>query len=272
MILLLLAAAIVLLKAAQGWRRGIVRQLVSIIAIVAGSLAGFWGGALLAPLLRMAGMPEIATMGIASAFFGVFVYVVIRVLGIILFKKTAQQSVAAVRWGYGIGGALLGMAYGCFTVFLVFIAIRLLGTVAEADVQVAKARSLGAERRPPGILLSSLAGMKHSLDVSMIGPVLKQVDPTPAPVYRTLGKLTHVLADGRAMARFFEFPGAAELSQNPKIVALRDDPEVARLAQRRDYLNLLRDPKIMDAASDPELRKQLSSFELEKALDFALEK
>jgi hypothetical protein len=272
LILLLLAAAIILARAFQGWRRGIVRQLVSIIAIVAGSLAGLWGGGVLVPLVRLFRLPEFATLAVASTLFGLFVYAVIRVLGLILFKRTAQQSVAAVRWGYGVGGALLGLAYGCFTVFLIFIAIRLTGTVAQADVQVMKARNIAVRREPPGMLMTSLAGMKTSLDASLFGSMLKQVDPMPAQVYRVLGKLARVLGDPRASARFFNFPGASELSQNPKILALRDDPEIARMAQRRDFITLLRDPKLIDAANDASLRKKLGDFELEKALDYALEK
>jgi len=271
-ILLLLAAAIILIRAYQGWRKGIVRQLVSIIAVIAAMAAGIWGGGLVAPIVRAWGLPEFAVIAVASALAGLIVYVLIRVSGAILFKDTGQQSIGVVRWGYGIGGALLGFAYGCFTVFLIFIAIRLLGTVAEADVQAVKSHPANPYRQPPGAILSSLAGLKHSLDASPLGPVIQQVDPMPEQTYRVLGKLTRVLADGTASSRFFEFPGATELSQNPKIVALRDDPEIARMAQQRDYLGLLRDQKIMDLANDASLRKQLGSFELEKALDFALRK
>jgi len=274
LILVSIAAVIVLVRTIQGWRRGIVRQLVSIVAVIAASVAGIWGGGLLAPVVKQLGLPQFASVAVGSTLLGLVVYFAIRIAGTVLFKKTSQQSVSAVRWGYGIGGAILGAAYGCFTVFILFIAIRLLGTVAEADVQTARTqpRVIGVERPEPGPILTSLAAIKHTLDTSIVGPMMKQVDPMPAQVYRVLSKVTRVLADPRASTRFFDYPGANELSQNPKILALRNDPEIARLAQSHNLIALLRDPKIMAAADDPSLRGQLSSFQLENALDYALQR
>jgi hypothetical protein len=67
------------------------------------------------------------------------------------------------------------------------------------------------------------------------------------------------------------FPGAHELSEHPKIVALKDDPEIADMISQGRYIDLLQNQKILDAANDPELHSAVMKFDLNGALDFALE-
>jgi hypothetical protein len=58
----------------------------------------------------------------------------------------------------------------------------------------------------------------------------------------------------------------------PKIVALRDDPEISdRIAQGR-FLDLIQDQRLIDAANDPALASQIKKFDLQKALDYATRK
>ena len=64
--------------------------------------------------------------------------------------------------------------------------------------------------------------------------------------------------------------GAKELTEHPRIVALQRDPDVTREIEGRDYFALLRNERIVSAANDPELHALVRQFELEKALDYAL--
>src|SRR5437868_375757 len=116
-----------------GWRRGIVRQALNIVAVVAGYCAGLFGGRLLLPLVRGLGYPDLAISIVAGAILGLIVYIGISALGAILFKKTSQQDVMLVRWGFGLGGACLGAGFGLFLLWFSLIALRLLGTVAETE-------------------------------------------------------------------------------------------------------------------------------------------
>ena len=72
------------------------------------------------------------------------------------------------------------------------------------------------------------------------------------------------------MDKFLRYPGAVELSRHPRIVALRDDPEIAEEIAKGKYLALLSNQSVVDAANDPELGGMLKRFELEKAIDYAL--
>ena len=71
-------------------------------------------------------------------------------------------------------------------------------------------------------------------------------------------------------AWFVSYLGTKVLSQNPRIVALQKDPEIARQVGKGNYVGLLGNPKILAAVSDPSLEALVKSFELEKALDYAL--
>ena len=60
-----------------------------------------------------------------------------------------------------------------------------------------------------------------------------------------------------------------ELADNPKILALRADPEIQRMLEEGRLWDLLRDDRLIEAANDPELAKQVKKFDLKKALDYA---
>jgi hypothetical protein len=57
----------------------------------------------------------------------------------------------------------------------------------------------------------------------------------------------------------------------PKIVALRDDPEISDMIAQRRFLDLLQDQRIIDAANDPALASQIKKFDLQGALDYAVQ-
>ena len=57
-ILFVVAALVVLIHAWRGWRAGVVRQVVSLVALVVAGAAAFFGRELLVPVLRPLGLPE----------------------------------------------------------------------------------------------------------------------------------------------------------------------------------------------------------------------
>ena len=74
-----------------------------------------------------------------------------------------------------------------------------------------------------------------------------------------------------AAARFFAYPQAQQFLTQPKIVELLTDPAVAAAASEGNYFSLLASPKLAEIASDPEVQESFTGFELEKALDYALQ-
>jgi hypothetical protein len=282
------AVVLLLFEMIRGWRLGIMRQLMRVGAVVAAYAAAYFGGDMLVPPLRSSvKMPDIVISVLAGAIIAVTVYGIIATLGTILFKRTAQQSSGVVRLVYGLSGALLGLCFGTFFVWLVLVGIRSIGSIADAQVQ-ARAKSgpsnaFPAQSRLPhdksltpnvdaDSLMNLLARLKNSVELGTVGNVVKRTDAMPSGGLQTLGEMGAVLANPDAARKFLNSPGARELSEHPKIVALRNDPEIAEMIAQGRLFELLRDPRVVDAVNDPTLSERVKQFDVKKALEHAAKK
>src|SRR2546430_13382915 len=130
------ALILIAFEIVRGWRLGVVRQIVRLLALAAAYTAGFFGGRFFLPLLRpLLRVPDLFISIAAGAILALIVYAAISTLGAILFKRTGQQSAGLVRLLYGICGAMLGVFFGLFSVWLVVVAIRSIGAIANADLR-----------------------------------------------------------------------------------------------------------------------------------------
>jgi hypothetical protein len=277
------ALILIAFEIVRGWRLGLVRQIVRLLALGAAYAAGLFGGRLFLPILRpILRVPDLFISVAAGAILALIVYAAISTLGAILFKRTGQQSAGLVRLLYGVFGAVLGIFFGLFSVWLVVVAIRSIGAIANAELRTDRPvdrrpiAPLSAPRRsapnesPP--MVQSLAKLKNSIELGSLGEALKMVDVVPSQNYQILGKVGTVVSNPQSAERFLSYPGAKALTENPKIVALRDDPQIVELIQQQRYLDLLQNPKLIEAMNDPTLAAQVRSFEFQKALDYALKK
>lgn len=277
---------LILLEVLRGWRRGIARQLARLGALIAAYFAAYFGGSLLGPWGRIfLKLPNPVLSLVVGAFLGVLVYAIVNGLGTLLFKKTSQHPSAATRLLYGVGGAVLGIFFGVFLVWIMVITIRSLGAVADAQVQQESGQATSTQvvhpvdRRNGAVedrgdlsLMTLLARMKNSLELGLVGSAVKKVDIVPTQTYDMLGRVARTLSDPENAERFLAYPGARELADNPKIVALRDDPEIMQLASEGRFFELLQNQKILDAANDATVVKNAKGFDLNGALDYALKR
>ncbi len=164
--------------------------------------------------------------------------------------------------------------------------IRSIGSIAEAQMLARSKSDPAHATHSPAVADSEsstakldidsampiLARLKNSVELGPVGDVVKKTDVMPTGVYQTLGEAGTVLSDPDSAQRFLSFPGARELSENPKLVALRNDPEIAEMISQGRVLDLLRDPRVVNVLNDPALIEQVKSFDLKKALDFAKQK
>jgi uncharacterized membrane protein required for colicin V production len=279
------ALVLILFEVLRGWKRGIARQLARLGALIAAYFAAFYVGNFAVPLLRpFLKMPDPILSIVAGAVLALFLYALISGFGTMLFKHTSQHDSGVVRLFCGLTGAVLGIFFGAFLVWLVVVGVRSLGAVADATVQqeiseqnnaVVHAVDLRRRQSRPNEdsanLIVSLARLKNSLELGVVGDAVKKADVVPAKTYDTLGKVSQIASNPESAQRLLNFPGAYELSENPKIVALRGDPEIAGLIAQGRFVDLLQNQKIRDAANDPELVRKIKDFDLQKALDYALE-
>ncbi len=287
------AVVLILFEIVRGWRLGLLRQLVRLTALVAGYGAAFFGGRLLVPIARpVFKMPDMVLSALCGAALALVAYALVNMIGIILFKRTGQQNSRIVQLIYGFSGAIVGLFFGIFVLWLIVVSVRAVGAVADAQVRsrsssASKAfgadqpatlhalevrrRFLGQSDEESARFAASLARLKNSLELGSLGNAIKQMDPVPQKSYETLAKVAGVFSSPERAQKFLTFPGARELSEHPKIVALRNDPEIVEMIAQRRFLDLLQDQRIIDAANDPAFADHIKKFQLERALDYAMQ-
>lgn len=269
------AAVFLTYQVVRGWRLGVARQLVNLLALAAGYATAIFGGRLAAPIFRPLGYPDFIVSLVAGSVLAFIVFAALSSLGALLFRRTAEQEIGLVRISYGAGGSLVGLVFGVVTIWFFVLGIRLLGTVAEAEVQMAAQQPVETShgmvvRVQPGPMAENLARIKESLDHSAAGAVVQRLDPVPVRAYDVLAKMSRVLSSPASMGRFLDFPGAQPLARHPRILALQSDPAILRAIEERNFLSLLKNQRIVAAANDPEVNALVRRFDLEKALDYAL--
>lgn len=288
-IFLTFAGVLLLLQILRGWHLGLPRQLVRVGALMAAYTTALFGGQLAVPWLRtLIKVPDFIISAIAGVILATIVYSLINTVGTILFKRTGQQESGIVRLVYGFSGAFLGLLFGLFFVWLMLVGIRSLGAIAEAQINAsapgrvprfeerAGTRSGGPMRRTPvevpaqDSFAMSLARLKKSVELGTFGEIVRQTDVLPGGGYETMGKVGEVFAKPERAARFVSYPGIVELADNPRILALRADPEIANMLEQGRLWELLQDERLIEVANDPELRQQIKSIDFKAALDHAL--
>ncbi|MEI8342783.1 MAG: CvpA family protein [Verrucomicrobiota bacterium] len=272
----LCAAVVLVFEMISGWRRGLVRQLFNMFAILLGYLVGFYGGKLAVPICRPMGYPDFVVATAGGVLIALLIMSAMSFIGALIFKKTAQQSVGIVRFFYGASGALIGVVIGIFVIWIALVGTRLLGTVAQSEVrsmhhsqQPTKAGAV-APKREPTALVRGIAEMKQSMDQPPIGLLAGKVDPIPVNVYSTLGKIVRMVTDQAAAERFLKFPGSKPIAEHPAVVALTKDPDIVAAIRDGHYFSLIKNRHIVEAANNPEVIDLVKRFELEKALDYSL--
>lgn len=278
------AVVLLLFEVIRGYRLGLPRQLMRGLAVIAAYAAGYFGGNLLLPLLRpVLNWPDFIISMIGGGLLAIVTYGVIASLGTLLFKRTAQYPSGTVRLVYGFSGALAGIVFGLFFIWLILVGVRSVGSIADAQIQ-ARPRNqskppassgeerLSLENFDADSLTAFLARLKSSVELGKLGEVVKKTDVTPPGLYQTLTDAGTVCANPDNARRFLSFPGAVELSEHPKIVALRNDPEVAELIRQGRIVELLQNRRVLEAANDPTLVAKVKQFDIKKALEFAAKK
>jgi Colicin V production protein len=280
---------LILFEVLRGWRLGLMRQVTRLIALGAAYAAAFLGGSLFVPMARsFFKMPDPVLSILCGATLAFAAYLLVSGVGGILFKRTSQQESGALYLIYGFAGAILGLFFGVFLLWLTVASVRTVGALAEGQARSrsdavhgakdptlhaldVRRRFLSESEDGMQTLAISLARLKNSLELGLLGSALKNTDPVSQRTYEILEKTGRVLSSPERAQKFLTFPGARELAEHPKIVALRSDPEIADLIERRRFLDLLQNARVIEAANDPVLADRIKKFDIQRALDYALE-
>jgi hypothetical protein len=263
------AIIFLLFRAWRGWRLGPVRQGLGLLALGVGVGAAFLGRGMIVPFLRPLGFPDRLLALLGGCVVGVFVYFVLILSSAILFKKTTDQSVALVRWGYGLFGAALGVGLGCGFLVLAVTGVRLSGKLIEATSR----GSVSREKVARDWAWTQLAvDARVFLEQGPAGPLLVRLDPVPNSFYGIVEKVGRVAAQPDGLQRFLSGPELRAVAKDPRVLAIQRDSGVLKALQDGDLLTLLRDPKVVAFANDAEMEAHISEIDFQKALDYALAK
>lgn len=251
----------------RGWRRGIVRHGVSVMALLAAGGIGWmfaWSTGFVADRLVPLPVPAgRALFGLAAA---IAFYVAAVVLSSLLFKKTSQQG-GIVRLIYGVGGAFFGLIFGLAVLLGGISIFRALGAVAEGQSAVA-----GHYGMAPVPAAAQLSSAKQALEQGKTGSLVDAVDVIPSGAYSLITEFVQVSSSPDAAARLLAYPEMQKLLVQPKLAAFLSDPKVIEAASRGNYLGVISNPRLSEIVSDPAVQKSFMEFDWQKALDYALQK
>ena len=260
---LLLAALWLLFSTLRGWTNGLIRQLMAIVAfLVATFLVVHFTGDLAAYLhLEVTGIFQTP---IAALLLWIISYNGVVLIGRVLFKRTRDQDFLPVQMIFGAGGAFIGLIYGFFFIWCLLIGVRVIGRIAENQVEMEREAS-----DSPGKLVLNLAKLKNSIELGIGRLVVDAVDPAPPAFYRELDRCSRLIGNPRALRKMLDYPGFRRVFQDPKIADLRTDPEILADMRSGNILGVFANPKVVALLSDSHLRQAFSPAELEAALDYA---
>ena len=220
----------------RGYRLGLVRSLLGLLALSLGALLGwFFGGAAAGVIGSGLPWPPFYTQVAAAGGLAIGAYVVTAIFSGLLLKKTKDHESSWMRFIFGFGGAVVGLVTGAM--------------IGAAGLW----------------LVGQMHAGKNSEGVVAPSPAAS-VDGT----YRVFEKVMKVTADPKAMERLMEYPTVQNIIAHPKIVELSSKPEINEAVLNKDYMALLSNPLVLKALSDPSFVEELRQVELEKALDYSL--
>ncbi|MBK8477388.1 MAG: CvpA family protein [Opitutaceae bacterium] len=269
-----ISLAAVLLFIFIGYRRGILRILALIGALLLAGLAAIPLGASLLPLVQRAGFIPRALMPIAAPLAaGLVVFIVLSGVASWLLSRRelgreAQKLPRMEPWEK-LGGAVLGGLWGCTLVVLVLTGLHLLGRVdqelaqATGETQKAEAaESVPAANTPR----NAYQQLNQQIDASPLATIVQQVNPAEERVAKVFGNLAKVTSDPVLLEHLRTHPSIARLTNLPQLKAVAQDPEIQRLLRERQYYALLDDPKLAGLLEDKALVEECRKVDLEAVL------
>jgi hypothetical protein len=261
---LVLAAVWLLVSTVRGWGKGLMRQLVGIVALFAAGYLVLCYSSLLGEFLRPL-LPALVLLPAAAVIIWVFSFNLIVLIGRLLFKRTKDCQSTSLRLIYGVGGGVIGLGYGLLFVWCILIALRVIGHLAENQGETQRVKN-----ENPGAFVLNLAKLKNSVELGSGRAVLDSIDPLPRRFYRDLDQYSRVLEDPEAIQKLLEYPGFRRALESPQVLELERDPGIAADMKKGNFLGVLTNRKVIALLNDPQIRSAFTQRDLEAALNYAL--
>lgn len=272
------AALFLLYAIYDGVQQGMGRKLMSNTGLILGILValsiGDGPGKLLHEIIPY---PLFIRQYIGAIIVGFMIFGLIHVLSILLIKKTKDRE-GSERTTQARGGALIGSITGALSIAICVLIISMAGKLASIALANTPATSPNSDTTSPEFerRAQATAMLVHlnNLDAAIANLpgylLINSIELIPAKFYRTFDKSLQVSNDPHAADRFMRQPRVRLFLQDPLLQELTKDQELNELAERRDLHGILSHSKVRAVCEAPEIQEWVQDFELEKALDAAL--
>ena len=274
---LAVSAGMLLLAVMDGARQGIGRKLTSILALLAGATAAYYTGEFTARLvLSWIPYPIFIVKYFGSVIAGTAVFLVIHLIGWVLFKKTAKHE-GFERTRNLWGGALIGCLVGLFSVGIMMLVIiicsKFTGIVANNIPGIDAGAEVPPERLERHERAAATVRQFSNLDAAIQKipgyAWIASIDPVPNKAYRVLENMIKVIVDDDKLERLTRQPQAKSILNNELIENLVNDQDIQLKFKQRDINALLTHPKIRAASQDPAVLELFRQYDWAAALETA---
>src|SRR5438094_1743002 len=128
---------LILFEVVRGWRLGLMRQVMRLIALAAAYGAAFLGGGLCVPAARsFFKIPDPLLSILCGAILALAVYALISGIGAILFKRTSQQESGLVYFLYVFSGSIMGLYFVVILLWLTVASVPAIGALAQRQGRI----------------------------------------------------------------------------------------------------------------------------------------
>lgn len=258
------AAGFIAFAAGLAFSRGVVKQLLNMVALGLAATAGWYvfthrdwamtGGGSVTDmptnrLLLISGGAAVIAFFIAKA--GIHILAAIGI-----FKILGSLN--------GWKGVIISAIPSSFFLWLGSAGVRLIGNIQglESTASMADTKKLKSEAESFWLKLS------QHIDNSSLGSLAAKVDPFDMRAIANLARLLILWPEGSVWHTLAaQSPRNNEMLHHPRLQALGRDPDVRRAIENQDFAGLIQLKQVVAAASHPDLEPVLSGLELEQAMD-----
>ena len=135
--------------------------------------------------------------------------------------------------------------------------------VAEAEESFYLEPAEVRKRAGEGSLDTFLVDLEHS----PFDGVVEKVSPVTVDTEKVLRDLTIVVGNPELFEKFRQHPTVSGLMNDPHMVALSENSDVAQAVIEGRYRDLLDHPKLIEAVEDKEVREKFSKVDIAKILE-----
>jgi hypothetical protein len=274
--LMLIGLVWLLIFALLGYRRGILRWMISLAALLVAGLVAQPLGSIGAVFVKGA-LPKLLQPLGGSLVVGLVVFALLDwVLGRPLKRREArreEEGLPKLEAWEKLAGSGFGFFWGLGLMLLIMVGISAAGSSQRAMRQVDQELQQRQEK-PEGwqqlkVIPYQEEGLEKwagAIEQSPFGATVAYLNPVNEKVQKTLTDLAVVTNDRRLFALFCAQPAVIALRDEPKLQELAQDAEVAQLVRSANYRALMDHPKVLAMAQDPEMVKKFRNFPIDEVL------